>query len=277
MKWRGAGLLLLALTALPLLSGSAPAARPMHRTLSSAQERPLATTRPTLADGPSAAPTHRLHRVAPGFGVLLGGSIWTTPNWAGYDVTGGGFTSVAASWVQPAIQTSYTSTSCHASFWVGLDGDGSTTVEQTGTSASTQNGSVSYYAWYEMFPDYEVPISGLNVNPGDVMTATVTTDGFGDFTLTITNDTTRYHYTTDQFSDTAADYSAEIIAEAPSSGSGIEYPLADFGTVNFTGCAIDGFFDWLLRLEPPQHGHGWRLNLGRDVGLGYRRCQLLGG
>ena len=241
MKWRGVGLLLLAFAGLLLFGGTATAASPSKVVSPSTHERLSPNAAGQIpGNRRSTAPTHRLHRVSPGFGVLLGGSIWTTPNWAGYDVTGGSFTSVTATWVQPAIQANYSSTSYQACFWVGLDGDGSSTVEQTGTWASTQNGSVSYCAWYEMFPDYEVPISGLYVNPGNIMTATVTTDGFGDFTLTITNDTTGYYYTTNQFSDAAEDYSAEVIAEAPSTGGGIEYSLADFGTVNFTGCAIDG-------------------------------------
>ena len=70
-------------------------------------------------------------------------------------------------------------------FWVGLDGDGSSTVEQCGTEADSTSGSVSYDAWYEMYPDYEVPIDGMTISPGDVMVGTVTTDGAGDFTLTI--------------------------------------------------------------------------------------------
>ena len=73
-------------------------------------------------------------------------------NWAGVDAAGArsAFSSVTASWVEPAIAPSTAET--YAAFWVGLDGDGSSTVEQIGTLAYSVNGSVSYYAWYEMYP-----------------------------------------------------------------------------------------------------------------------------
>ena len=54
-------------------------------------------------------------------------------NWAGYDATGRRFVSVRATWLQPPLQA-VPSALTYASFWVGLDGDGSSTVEQTGTS-----------------------------------------------------------------------------------------------------------------------------------------------
>jgi Peptidase A4 family len=248
MKWRVVGLLLLASAALLLFSeSSAAAARAPGAPHLTRERLPSPKLAPAL--GSLAAPAHRLHRAGSGFGVL-GGSVVPTLNWAGYDVTGGGFSSVTATWVQPAIQISSTSTAYHASFWVGLDGDVSTTVEQTGTSAYTQNGSASYYAWYEMYPAAEVRINDLPVNPGNVMTATVITNGPGDFTLTITNDTTGHGDTFNEHSDAAEGYSAEVIAEAPSTGGGVEYPLADFGTVSFTGCEIDGAsigsYDWNL-------------------------------
>jgi len=54
----------------------------------------------------------------------------SSSNWSGYAVTGGGrYTSVSASWVQPAVNCSVTPTGW-SSFWVGLDGD---TTNTTGT------------------------------------------------------------------------------------------------------------------------------------------------
>ena len=94
-----------------------------------------------------------------------GSSRWSTvssQNWAGYDATGGGFTSVTASWIEPSIPASY-SPATYAAFWVGLDGDGSSnTVEQTGTAAYSESGSVYYYAWYEMYPLQPITIDAHN-------------------------------------------------------------------------------------------------------------------
>ena len=181
-------------------------------------------------------PIEHLHR------RLDRSSSWSTiasQNWAGYDATGGGFTSVTASWVEPPIQASY-STDTYAGFWVGLDGDGSSPVEQTGTMAYGHNGSVSYYAWYETYPNPPISIP-MTVSPGDEMTGTVTSGGTGSFTLTLVDDTTHHTFTTTQTNGVTAPFSAEVIAEAPtSSTSGTVFPLADFGSVSFTNCAFNG-------------------------------------
>src|SRR5205085_6278605 len=123
--------------------------------------------------------------------------------------------------------------------WVGLDGDGSKSVEQTGSSADCSSAGVpSYYAWYEMYPKYPVNLSGT-VRPGDAFTASVTTDGVGRFTLTITDSTQGWTFQTTQRSNKAALASAEVIAEAPSSRSGV-LPLTNFGSVNFTSATANG-------------------------------------
>jgi hypothetical protein len=58
---------------------------------------------------------------------------------------------VSASWTEPSVSCAAGETS-YSSFWVGLDGDTSSTVEQIGTSADCQNGTPTYYACYEMYP-----------------------------------------------------------------------------------------------------------------------------
>ena len=167
---------------------------------------------------------------------LLEGMSEQSYNWAGYDATGGGFTSVTATWVQPAIAPSAAET--YAAFWAGLDGDGSSTVEQTGTLAYSENGKVYYEAWYEMYPAAMKTIS-LTISPGDSLTATVTSKGGGKFTLDLSDNTTGQNASESASNTSAEDYSAEVIAEAPSSGTSI-LPLANFGTVDFTGCSFNG-------------------------------------
>ena len=76
----------------------------------------------------------------------------TSTNWSGYDVTGQGpYNSVAATWVQAGVDCTKTPTG-YSSFWVGLDGDTTSTVEQTGTEADCSSGTARYYGWYEMYP-----------------------------------------------------------------------------------------------------------------------------
>ena len=206
----------------------------------------LRGTSPAAA-GVLVTPIRRIGGLGPRAG-LFGGSLVYSENWAGYDATGGGFTSVTASWTQPAVQADSSSES-DAAFWVGLDGDGSNSVEQIGTEGYSQGGSVGYDAWYEMYPADMRIIGNVTVSPGDLITASVTSDGSGDFSLTLTDATTGQSFTTDEYSASAQGYSAEVIAEAPSdSSSGNLIPLADFGTVDFTGCAFNAqpisAFDW---------------------------------
>ena len=160
----------------------------------------------------------------------------TSSNWSGYSAVNGRYTSVSANWTQPTA--SCTSATTYSSFWVGLDGDGSNTVEQTGTSADCSGGAPRYYAWYEMYPKFPVNLS-LAIRPGDSISGSVTTDGSGNFTLTIRNNSTGQSFTTTQRSKKARLASAEAIAEAPS-GSGGVLPLTNFGTVNFSATTVNG-------------------------------------
>ena len=153
----------------------------------------------------------------------------TSTNWSGYAVTGGRYTQVSASWKVPSVSCSGTA---YSSFWVGLDGDTSGTVEQTGTDSDCSGSTPQYYAWYEMYPKFPSNYSNP-VAPGDTMTASVTTNGSGSFTLTI-SDSGKWTRTTNARLKSAKLASAEVIAEAPSSSGGV-LPLADFGTVSFTG------------------------------------------
>jgi Peptidase A4 family len=159
----------------------------------------------------------------------------SSTNWSGYAVTGGRYTSVSSSWTVPQVACSGTA---YSSFWVGLDGDTSNTVEQTGTDSDCSGSTPQYYAWYEMYPKFPVNLS-LAVAPGDSMTGSVTTDGGGHFTLTIRDATTGQSFTTTQHLNRAKLASAEVIAEAPSSSGGV-LPLTNFGTVGFSSSTVNG-------------------------------------
>jgi hypothetical protein len=160
----------------------------------------------------------------------------TSSNWAGWDNTGSTYTSVSASWVQPTVTCSRRQTS-YSSFWVGLDGDGSNSVEQTGSEADCSRGTPTYYSWYEFYPAYPVNYSNT-VRPGDHFSASVTFNGSGKYTLVLTDSTQGWSHTK---TGTAAgtNASAEVIAEAPSSNSGV-LPLANFGTVSFSNATVNG-------------------------------------
>jgi hypothetical protein len=183
----------------------------------------IATT-PALAAVHSGGPNDRLNH-------------GTSSNWSGYALIGGRYTTASASWTQPAVDCTATPTG-YSAFWVGLDGDTTNTVEQTGTEADCSSGKAVYYAWYEMYPKYPVNYSN-RVLPGDLLSASVTYAGVSTFVLSLRDATQNWSQTTTQHLKSAKRGSAETIAEAPSGRGGV-LPLADFGTVEFSQTTVDG-------------------------------------
>jgi hypothetical protein len=165
--------------------------------------------------------------------VVRGTIIDYSLNWAGYalDSPINSVTDVKGSWIVPSVTCSKRQTS-YSSFWLGIDGYNSNTVEQIGTDSDCRNGKPTYYAWYEFYP---APMSSItmSVSPGDKMSGEVTYDGNDNFTLTITNHGTGKTFSTTGQVSGAQRSSAEWIAEAPSNFVGKVLPLANFGTVNF--------------------------------------------
>ncbi|MDG6902646.1 MAG: hypothetical protein JRM80_11910 [Nitrososphaerota archaeon] len=162
------------------------------------------------------------------------GSAQST-NWSGYAVTGtsGSVSAASDSWVVPSV-TCPSSGTYYSSFWVGIDGYTSSTVEQTGTDSDCHNGVASYYAWYEFFPSPSHTISAITVHPGDVMAAVVFYSA-GTFKAQIKDETTGAQFGASATVSGAARSSAEWIVEAPSTCLLKCHltSLADFGTAKF--------------------------------------------
>ncbi|MGD0015973.1 MAG: G1 family glutamic endopeptidase [Verrucomicrobiia bacterium] len=178
----------------------------------------------------------------------------TSGNWSGYAVpleTSGvtdTFSVVQGTWTVPTVTGSRSAT--YSSTWVGLDGYDSGTVEQIGTEQDWMGRGRQNYAWFEMYPSGAYEIEGFPVNPGDSISAQVHYLGQRNvqvgrgrsevesvFQLTIVNTTRNVSYSVPTSYTTvtsAARASAEWVVEAPSSRKVL--PLADFGTVNFSGC-----------------------------------------
>jgi len=179
-----------------------------------------AATRPPLA-----------RRVGPVTSLRVQPAASTSTNWSGYAALEGSapFTKVSGKWTQPAVDCSKTPTG-YSSFWVGLDGYTSNSVEQDGSEADCSGGTARYDVWWEMYPLYEVPV--FSIHAGDVIVAKVAYDG-GSFKLTVKDKTSGRGFTRTSACEAASCQrsSAEWIAEAPSAGGVL--PLSDFGTVNF--------------------------------------------
>ena len=201
---------------------------------------------PAAAAGRAPHAPGSVHQVRPGGRMIRPGSPaghglprnqQQSSNWSGYAATGS-FTSVSANWTEPTGHC--TSATRYSSFWVGLDGFNSNTVEQTGSEVDCAGGSPVYYSWYEMYPAFPVNFSNT-VRPGDKFFGSVTFNGGSSYTLVLQDITQGWKHTVHKSLTGAANSSAEVIAEAPCcTASGGILPLANFGTVNFSNAKANG-------------------------------------
>ncbi|MBF9069002.1 hypothetical protein I2501_13315 [Streptacidiphilus sp. NEAU-YB345] len=137
---------------------------------------------------------------------------------------------MSGSWTMPQV-TCNTSNDLFAP-WVGIDGYGSQTVEQTGVQVDCSSGQPVLSGWYEMYPAAPQYFSDP-VSAGDSFTGSVTTDGSGNYTLTLADTTKGWSENTTQYLD-AQDVSAEAVIESPSQS----YP--SFNELDFSGITVNG-------------------------------------
>ena len=201
----------------------------------------LAASAPAAASSHPAGPTIHLirpamHGTAPMVVRGRPSHALESQNWSGYAAHGKTYKKISANWVEPTGHC--TSSRTFSSFWVGLDGFNNGTVEQTGSEVDCRSGSPRYFGWYEMFPAFPVNF-GDTVRPGDHFSGSVTFNGSGKFTLVLKDTTQGWSHTVHKTLTSAKRSSAEVIAEAPSSSTGV-LPLADFGTVKFSNSMVNG-------------------------------------
>lgn len=185
---------------------------------------------------PAAVARGRAHRLGAIEGRLgTGRAEEQSTNWSGYAAYGQTFTEAQGSWVQPAADCMGLKghQSALAAFWIGLDGYGNRTVEQTGTEADCEGIEPIYYAWYELYPE-RLFVVEEQVSPGDVLHARVTQG-----TLEL-EDRTAGWAVTEEFPTTGLEFSsAEWIAEAPfnrlTAFGGVQFTEATASTATSTG------------------------------------------
>ena len=170
-----------------------------------------------------------------GFGPHVGYGIgrYAGGNWGGY-ASLGHFTSASATWTLPAVTC--TSTNDLYAAWVGIDGDGSSTVEQTGVAADCSSGSLQWRPWYEMYPRSPVYF-GSPAKTGDTITASVTSLGSGKYRLVIADAGSGWSKTFNQTLSRARNASAEAIVESPTD-SYPNFASQSFSNVTFNGQAL---------------------------------------
>lgn len=190
-----------------------------------------------IAASPSAASAAIQHHPREGRGPGVHNLGWSSSNWSGYAVTGSGFTAVTGSWTVQTV--SRTKKATYSSQWVGIDGFNNSSLIQTGTESDYFQGSAHYDAWWEILPAAETVIPSLPVSPGDRMSASVSRNANGTWTVTISDNSSGGTFTTIQ-SYSGPGTSAEWIEEAPTVGGRIA-PLAHYSSPQtFDPGSVDG-------------------------------------
>ena len=176
-------------------------------------------------------------------------------NWSGFAAVanrGVALRYVSATWNLPSIDPSRcqpgSSGYSEVSHLVGLDGLGrtpngnTTTVEEIGVNAACDSsGTLTYDAWYEMYPNQPVAYTGIN--PGDAVSANVFYDtSTKKYNLTLDDLTSNIYLHADGLScpskSVCKNATAETITSAPGGGPQYGYNLADFGMVNYTNAGV---------------------------------------
>lgn len=202
------------------------------------------------AAGPAGAhrATPKVRKTPPGIGRLIpahrrqplplhGGTV-DSLNWSGYAVTpGSGITAVSSSYVVP---TAGLDPPGFAATWTGIGGYSTSDLIQAGTAEdSLPSNSVlgpQYYAWYELLPNSETPITGCSgdpsctVAPGDSMTVTIKNVSGNTWNIEMT-DSGKWSWSKN-VSYSSSESSAEWILEAPTLVAAQTW-LANVGTQHF--------------------------------------------
>jgi Peptidase A4 family len=200
------------------------------------------------------APHHHVHEQ--GF-IVEDGRIKMMPstvvekddnNWGGYAVDACstcGIRYVNANFTAPAVSCAKSTMGTDGAeddFWVGLDGDTDSTVEQVGIQVvcASKTSAPAYAPWYEMWPLNPVLIP-RTVKAGDkISVATYYDQSAKVYDMTF-NDSSDTAYTKDGLKcpsgSSCLNKSAEVITE--NAGDGVpELDLAYFTTVSFSGTTV---------------------------------------
>jgi hypothetical protein len=184
---------------------------------------------------------------------FLHGKNDTSTNWAGWVVDGAthAFTTVESTFTLPKVTCTGEG---DTSFWVGMDGDTSSSVEQIGASGDCDGTTPDYYSWWEMYPAGVHELTNTT-KPGDVFDAKVTYSGSGKYALFLNDKTEGWTVTKNETSTSAKDNSAEVIFEAAGPTSDA---VPKFSTVTMSDSLVNGSYigsQSPLGLDLARNGH----------------------
>lgn len=184
-------------------------------------------------------------------------------NWSGY-VAQGSFWQVGGAWTEPSVTC--TATTAESVFWVGLGGYPDYPLYQAGSGAFCRNGIPIHVLWYELLtPGTTSPLVALvQISPGDRISASIDLRaGGGGGIVRLVDESTGYGRDVSFTPQADTLGTAEWIAEATSHGGTVS-TLADFGSVDVTGCSANlgaaGLAAWpatqLIELTLTDHSGG---------------------
>ena len=190
-----------------------------------------------------AARSHLTRPLAPVVRNEAGQSnVQYSSNWAGGVLTsppsGQRFTAVSAQFTVP-VPSSPNGGSTAAAAWVGIDGDTySNAILQTGVDFTVNSdGSVSYDAWYEWYPNYAIDFSSISISAGDSISVSVVATSSTRGTATVRNLSNGQSISTivtaPSSSASLGGQNAEWIVEDFDVNDSL-VPFANFGSVLFT-------------------------------------------
>jgi len=191
----------------------------------------VALATPAVSAGASAVAQHgQLIPAVKGAVLPTKNDTVSSLNWSGYATApGSGITGVKSTFTVPTVGAVPPG---FAANWTGIGGYNTSDLIQAGTSEDELEG---YYAWYEILPASETPISGCTgdanctVNPGDVVTVDIHNVGTNLWSVSLTD---ANHWSWQQnINYTSTESSAEWIFEAPTVG--VQTIPANTGTNHF--------------------------------------------
>lgn len=172
-----------------------------------------------------------------GEAVPLHGGTTSSLNWSGYAVTGNGISGVASTFT---VGTAGLLPPGFAAQWAGIGGYSTTDLIQAGVGEQSLPSAPllgpQYYAWYEILPAAETPISGCSgdpnctVNPGDTVSVKISNAGGNTWNIAMSD---AGHWTfAKTLSYASSESSAEWILEAPTLVAA-QTIVAPVGTAHF--------------------------------------------
>ncbi|MHB8458286.1 MAG: G1 family glutamic endopeptidase, partial [Acidimicrobiales bacterium] len=177
-------------------------------------------------------------------------TTFSSDNWSGYVVGGGAFTAVQGTFTVPSLYSGQSS-SAQMAEWVGIDGASNSSLIQAGIWEYTDPSNPNYfyvYPWWEILPASETPITTMTVQPGDQITVAIAEIYGGEWSITLTDNTTGQSFTTDQPYNGPLS-SSEWIVEAPTYNGAI-VPLAQYTPTSFSNLGMTGtqtsLTEWIM-------------------------------